>query len=58
MPFLYLVPFFLVTLHQTDYQPMRLLEPPYSIYLVLSGLGFAFLRAVLKQEAQEDKSKE
>ena len=56
MPYLYLVPFFLVVLHQTDYQPMRLLTFPYVIYVVLAGLGFTFLRGVLKQEAKEENS--
>ncbi|TDB63997.1 hypothetical protein [Arundinibacter roseus] len=55
VPYLYLIPFFVVILHQTDYQPMRMLTPPFIIYIVLAGVGFTVIRLVVKQAVEDEK---
>lgn len=55
VPFLYLIPVFMVVLHQTDYEPMRALSPPYVFYTIMAGVGFTVIRMVIKQAAEEEK---
>ncbi len=55
VPFLYLIPVFMVLLHQTDYDPMRALSPPYVFYIIMAGVGFTVIRMVIKQAAEEEK---
>jgi cell division protein FtsW (lipid II flippase) len=55
VPFLYLIPVFMVLLHQTDYDPMRALSPPYVFYIIMAGVGFTIIRMVIKQAAEEEK---
>jgi hypothetical protein len=56
VPFLYLIPVFLVVLHQTDYQPMRALTPPYLFYIVIAGAGFTIIRKILKEANEEQQN--
>lgn len=54
VPFLYLIPVFLVILHQTNYEPMRALSPPYVFYILIAGVGFTVLRMIIRQAAKEE----
>jgi cell division protein FtsW (lipid II flippase) len=56
VPFLYLIPVFLVILHQTDYQPMRALAPPFIFYIIIAGIGFTIIRMIIKQAAEDEKN--
>lgn len=56
VPFLYLIPVFLVVLHQTDYEPMRALTPPYLFYILIAGVGFTILRKILQEDSEEQKN--
>lgn len=53
VPFLYLIPVFLVVLHQTDYDPIRALTPPYLFYILIAGVVFTLLRNILKESNEE-----
>ncbi|MBU1823213.1 MAG: hypothetical protein KKG00_17160 [Bacteroidetes bacterium] len=56
VPFLYLIPVFLVILDQTDYQPMRALAPPYIFYIIIAGIGFTVIRMIIRQAAEDEKN--
>jgi len=57
VPFLYLIPVFLVILHQTNYEPMRALAPPYIFYIIIAGVGFTVIRMIINQAAEEENEK-
>ena len=58
VPFLYLIPFFMVLLHQTNYQPMRALSPPYIFYIIMAGMGFTVIKMILNQAVKDENEKE
>ena len=58
VPFLYLIPVFMVLLHKTNYEPMRVLSPPYIFYVIMAGMGFTVIRMIINQAVKDENEKE
>jgi uncharacterized membrane protein YqjE len=48
-PYLYALMVLFVVFHNTNYQPERMLQLPYLLYVLLAVLGFWVIRSVVKE---------
>jgi hypothetical protein len=53
-PYLYALMVLFVVFHNANYQIERMLQAPYSLYVLLAGLGFWVIRSIVKQASVSD----